>query len=421
MVLTTRKPQGPSGAKSPIISHEMEHTLRCNVLKCRNELGDRALVTTCYHIFCGDCATRLGLANQARDKPTACPACGTHLTNPDDAVVTNLNPSEDYKTSVLSGLNPNVIVDCASRALSFWAYQVTQEIIYQQHMSKTLTDKYASLNVHLDKVVNEANAEITNCHNKLTSVETDRDDLRRKYDELLLVCKQKNRKLLQTQELYDKLKRKAMLGQVQDAAEDAVESTLQVPSIGNHERDSQDLPYFQSFDTYGLPTSAPHDQQRGFGTYSHPQANMGIQANSWPRASGAQGEIPITPSTHRQRVGDPTSIGLSTIPGLVVGAPKSPRNQVNGHVPMGNIASNQFRSASTAVTTPRMSSGLKAGQNGDGAGGFTTTSSRLRAITRPSFLHPTSQNTSSSMMQPASLPTGIRGGWVPQERSNLAP
>lgn len=51
-----------------------------------------------------------------------------HLPNPDDVVVTNLNPTEDYKTSVLSGLSPNTIIECAGRALGFWAYQTTQEM-----------------------------------------------------------------------------------------------------------------------------------------------------------------------------------------------------------------------------------------------------------------------------------------------------
>jgi E3 ubiquitin-protein ligase CCNP1IP1 len=51
-----------------------------------------------------------------------------HLPNPDDVVITNLNPTEDYKTSVLSGLSPNVIIECAGRALGFWAYQTTQEM-----------------------------------------------------------------------------------------------------------------------------------------------------------------------------------------------------------------------------------------------------------------------------------------------------
>jgi E3 ubiquitin-protein ligase CCNP1IP1 len=62
-----------------------------------------------------------------------------HLTNPDDVVVTNLNPTEDYKTSVLSGLNPHTIMECAGRALSFWAYQTAQEMfvafIKTQHES----------------------------------------------------------------------------------------------------------------------------------------------------------------------------------------------------------------------------------------------------------------------------------------------
>lgn len=50
------------------------------------------------------------------------------LMNPDDVVVATLNPTDDYKTSVLSGLNPNVIMECAGRALNFWAYQTMQEM-----------------------------------------------------------------------------------------------------------------------------------------------------------------------------------------------------------------------------------------------------------------------------------------------------
>ncbi|KAI1109178.1 hypothetical protein F5Y14DRAFT_444898 [Nemania sp. NC0429] len=390
----------------------MEHTLQCNVLKCRKELGDRALVTTCYHIFCGDCATRLGLTSQRRDEPIACPACGTHLVNPDDAVVTNLKPSDDYKTSVLSGLSPNVIIDCASRALSFWAYQVTQEIIFQQHVSRTLKEKYSSLNVHLDKVVNEANAEIANCHNKLKGAEIDRDELRKKYEELLQTCKEKNRKLLQTQELYDKLKRKAMLGQVQDAAEDAVESTLQASSINNAAVEAHDLPYSQHDDMlYARTAPSLHERQRGIETYNHPQANIQAHGSTWPRTFGAQSDVPITPSTHRQRVGDPTSIGLSTIPGLVVGTPRSPHSQMTSRVPLGNHSSNYFRGGNMAIPTTRMSSGLKIGQGSDGSGSLAISSSKSRAVQRPSLLASSFQNASVTT-QPESLTAGARSGWI---------
>ncbi|KAL8705220.1 MAG: hypothetical protein Q9201_001677 [Fulgogasparrea decipioides] len=57
-----------------------------------------------------------------------CPACETSLPNPDDVVSTQLNPTEDYKTSVLSGFTPSTIVECAGRGLAFWSYQSTQEM-----------------------------------------------------------------------------------------------------------------------------------------------------------------------------------------------------------------------------------------------------------------------------------------------------
>lgn len=76
-----------------------------------------------------DCANRLQPSHPSDGQHLICPACDTRLrANADDAVLTNLNPAEDYKTSVLSGLNPNVIMECAGRALSFWAYQMTQEV-----------------------------------------------------------------------------------------------------------------------------------------------------------------------------------------------------------------------------------------------------------------------------------------------------
>ncbi|CAJ2501888.1 Uu.00g047410.m01.CDS01 [Anthostomella pinea] len=270
---------------------DMEHTLRCNALKCRKELGDRALVTTCSHIFCPDCATRLGLNGQRHEHRNACPACGTHLSNPDDAVITNLNPSEDYKTSVLSGLSPNVIMECATRALSFWAYQTTQEVIYQEYMGKTLTDKYSNLSVHLDKVINDANAEITNLHNKLSGMKVDHDALRKKNDELAQAFKDKNRKLLQTQELYDKLKRKAMMGQIQDAAEDAVDSSLQGTSM-SAPTPADGYPNTSDFRehamSYGQHRPALYaQQQQQTAAYNH-QPTMQSHLGAWPKTVGAQ-------------------------------------------------------------------------------------------------------------------------------------
>lgn len=125
----------------------MDFCLRCNALRCRVALTERAVVTTCSyddppnhlvntsadhflsnrHIFCLACAGNSGLSHST-GVDRQCPACGTSLLNPDDAVETLLNPTEDYKTSVLSGLDPNTIMECAGRALAFWTYQTTQEM-----------------------------------------------------------------------------------------------------------------------------------------------------------------------------------------------------------------------------------------------------------------------------------------------------
>jgi E3 ubiquitin-protein ligase CCNP1IP1 len=61
----------------------------------------------------------------------------------------------------------------------------------------------------------------------------DQDNLRRKNEELAQAFRDKSRKHSQTQELYDKLKRRVMLGQVQNAASDAVDHTIHASTVSN--------------------------------------------------------------------------------------------------------------------------------------------------------------------------------------------
>lgn len=98
--------------------------------------------------------------SRAQNPHRTCPACDAQLQNPDDVVVADLNPSEDYKTSVLSGLGPTMIMECASRGLAFHNYQTSQEIIYQEHLAKGLTEKYNSLSHQMDQLIHDANAQI---------------------------------------------------------------------------------------------------------------------------------------------------------------------------------------------------------------------------------------------------------------------
>ncbi|KAF6811381.1 E3 ubiquitin-protein ligase CCNB1IP1 [Colletotrichum plurivorum] len=205
----------------------MEQSVRCNIRACRRNVGEQALVTTCSHIFCVECAEKHGLSGPGSEARKICPACNGHLQSPDDAVVANLNLSEGYKTSVLSGLSPSVIMECTGRALSFWAYQANQEEIFQHYVIKTLTEKIRILNQQFQKTIDDANTEIESLRDKLRAQNADYDNLRRKYEELGLSYKDKCRRFAQLQELHNKVKRKAELVQMEAAASDTVDSSFQ--------------------------------------------------------------------------------------------------------------------------------------------------------------------------------------------------
>ncbi|KAL4803868.1 hypothetical protein BDV18DRAFT_40160 [Aspergillus unguis] len=208
----------------------MDAYLRCNSLTCRVSLKNRAVVTTCSHIFCLQCAENLGLSRPGGER--RCPACEMVLINPDDAVMTVLQPTEDYKTSVLSGLDPNTIMECTARALQFWTYQMSQEIVYQEVRKKTLTDKYTNLNTQLDKVVHNANKEIATLQSRLGDMQAAQEQLRKKNQELADMYREKCKKFTQITHLYNILKTRAMKSQMQTAAASEAVDSVEPPRNG---------------------------------------------------------------------------------------------------------------------------------------------------------------------------------------------
>ncbi len=132
----------------------------------------------------------------------------------------------------------------------------------------------------------------------------DQESLRRKNEELTQAYKEKNRKFLQVQELYDKLKRKAMLGQMQDAAEDAVDSTLHGPSAGvpQFEGTSENLTNYEEHGSpYGHHNPIVHDQQRVPAGYQHQPGIQGY-GSSWPKTMGAQCKSSQSPYNTQSQV-----------------------------------------------------------------------------------------------------------------------
>ncbi|KIJ56660.1 hypothetical protein M422DRAFT_57338 [Sphaerobolus stellatus SS14] len=132
----------------------MECDLKCNNLGCRKLLIERAVVVI-------ECANTLFTASQL------CPACEAPLNEPDDVVIASLRPTNDYKTSVLSGLSPAVVLEICGRAIAFWQYQIHQENSYQQAFLKSLSDKNTQISKQLDNVVREGFAMLTQSYEGL--------------------------------------------------------------------------------------------------------------------------------------------------------------------------------------------------------------------------------------------------------------
>ncbi|KAH7171535.1 hypothetical protein EDB81DRAFT_865351 [Dactylonectria macrodidyma] len=303
----------------------------------------------------------MGVTGQDNERRIPCLVCNAQLNNPDSVFVSNLRPSEDYKTTILSGLSPSDVMECAGRALSFWALQASQEIYYHHHLYKTLTDKYSNLNLRLEKIVNDANSEIESLQHRVTSLVAEQEALRRKYQEMHQAHRDKSRKLLQTQELYDKVKRRAEMGDIQQAASDAVDSSLQVAPQTSHGfgiMGDSDLGESNIMPTFG---QSHRLDMAGMNT-GMPRSHMTLSSRDdsrWPRLGGApRSDLSSTPlaAGHRPGFAGPLHLGrTSSLTGLG-GTPAPGLGTVRGAT-APTFASNRFGLAGVGLM-----SGLKVSQ-----------------------------------------------------------
>ncbi|KAK9379477.1 uncharacterized protein V2V93DRAFT_373885 [Kockiozyma suomiensis] len=204
----------------------MDLVLRCNSLKCRAGLAQQAVVTTCGHIFCSGCANMLFGSNE----PRVCAICETLLNGPEDVVATILNPTDGYRSSVLAGMSPAVISDIANRALSFWTYQCSLEIMFQKHNSQNLVDKNNRLKQYLEKLANDANTEISGLLDRMNVLRRDKENLEKKNNELSNALQDKNLQFGKLQGLYEHLKRKMLAGVFPAATPSRIQLNNEPPS-----------------------------------------------------------------------------------------------------------------------------------------------------------------------------------------------
>ncbi|KAK5107876.1 hypothetical protein LTR62_000586 [Meristemomyces frigidus] len=215
--------------------------------------------------------------------------------NADDAVLAKLQPSEDYKTSVLSGLSPALIMECAGRALAFYSYQAAQEVIYQDFLARSLTDKYANLSTEMDKIIHDANAEIVNLRDKLSIMHVEQKTLEQKNYDLENQIKLKSKTQQQLHAVYNRLKNQAMGPNIEMAAQRDAEQVLYAAGVGHsrgkamHSRGSAG-----SGGSAGQSRTIQAWEQHGRGS------RHGMQTSH--SAPFTTGTVPSTPSATRQRM-----------------------------------------------------------------------------------------------------------------------
>ena len=121
----------------------MDNDLLCNFKKCRKRLINLAWVTSCSHVFCEEDGSR------EFAKELLCPSCNTELTGKFDIVRVDLQPSDQYKSMMLAGLKPEIIMEIASRGINFWMYQASQERVFYEYAQKKVKESANKVRIPL--------------------------------------------------------------------------------------------------------------------------------------------------------------------------------------------------------------------------------------------------------------------------------
>ncbi|CAO0793698.1 unnamed protein product [Mucor circinelloides] len=294
----------------------VEVDIHCNVIRCRKPLSveSQACVTSCSHIFC------VGCANTLFSKALSCPACNTSLSDSEDIILIQLNPTEEYKSSVLAGLKPEIILDICMRAVAFYEYQTSQEISFRTMIQKNVQEKYKILKDQFDIATRDLNHIIKVEKEKISAVKKDFELERLKCQQIAAKFDEKSKQFQKLQTMYEKLKRKS------------INPNLQNPGTSPQQQQQQQPPPL-------LPTM-PHHQPGPGAIRSYPQSNYGRSTRSQYNNGGPADEDIMS------RLGKASNI---TVGRSVFVPPQSPTSQsYHSRVRHGHHRPSRIPSPSTA-------------------------------------------------------------------------
>ncbi|KAK1836629.1 hypothetical protein QBC39DRAFT_296795 [Podospora conica] len=248
----------------------MEANLNCNVKQCGVQLSNQAVVTACSrHGFTGS-------------GPYTCPVCRQPLIG-GEIYKQVLQPSDEWKSVALCGLNPIVIMECAGRAVSFWSYQMTNQIMFQLQKNKDLQQQCLNLEGEVENMWNQGNARISSLTAKMKDMELREQGLIRKCEDLRLNLADKASELCRSQELYNKLKQRVLLEQSPISAgvrPSKPAPTAPSPNFGNKRTHSLAYAHQTNAPVIGMPGSTQvtdyFPESPSYSKIQANQANLGV-------------------------------------------------------------------------------------------------------------------------------------------------
>eukprot|EP00056_Hartaetosiga_gracilis_P022886 m.33733 g.33733 ORF g.33733 m.33733 type:complete len:446 (+) comp9878_c1_seq2:120-1457(+) len=139
-----------------------------------------------------------------------CPLCDAVLAGPQSVLQVESNPPEEIRSMGLVGLMPEVIMEIASRGLSFYSFQMSLEAHFAQQETKArmtkLEDAYQSLSMKSQADLDRLQLQIKATHKENTKLISEVNALKTSLAE-------KSRQHQRLQSLYDGLRRKLVTSQ----------------------------------------------------------------------------------------------------------------------------------------------------------------------------------------------------------------
>ena len=217
-------------------------------------------------------------------------------------------------------------MECASRALAFHSYQTSQEIIYQEHLAKGLTDKYDTLSQQMDQLIHDANAQIKALQDKMqgtsrphpiytprtyscAAMQAEQEALETKNFELAKAYKEKTIAHQRVQNHYQALKGQVNLTHVARAAGNEAAHTLQ---NARGDRFIDRLPGTRTGTANYSQTNMSH--QAGGGRMHNRDFSRSSENSGRLQQSGIHIGPPFNPSLQRRVLGGRNNIGRELTP-----------------------------------------------------------------------------------------------------------